>query len=389
MTPRGGLAHTAAGNEARVSDSTQNPGDAPPDSGTTTEGGAARGRPRRPAQGLLPAVWETWEDERLLDLRLCDLRLQLNGSPIDPLIRQVLKELRAKGLRFRPHFWIADDWFTPDGVPGVAVPFYVVHPRLARIEQSFMLEVEGGTPEWALRILRHEVGHAIENAFRLRRRKKRRELFGSTAQPYPDSYIPRPYSKSYVNHLESWYAQSHPDEDFAETFAVWLTPGSEWAKRYAGWKALRKLEYVDTLMKELAGRPPLVANRRRVDALPTLRKTLREHYDDRLHHYGIDEPDLYDRDLKKLFSSGTQYAQNPTAASFIQRVRRETRRLVRRWTGEYQYTIDQVLADMITRSRELGLRLTGPEEQARQEFMILLTVQTMNYLHSGRHRLAL
>ena len=25
-------------------------------------------------------------------------------------------------------------------------------------------------------------------------------------------------------HLDPWYAQSHPDEDFAETFAVWLTP---------------------------------------------------------------------------------------------------------------------------------------------------------------------
>lgn len=350
------------------------------------EGGSAP--PRRP-RPLLPPVWEGWDDERLLDLRLCDLGLRLRGSPVEPLVRQVQRDLRAKGLRFRPHFWIGDDWFCPDGVPGVSIPFYVVHPRLARLEQSFMLEVEGGTPEWGLRILRHEVGHAIENAYRLRRRKRRRELFGPTSLPYPESYKPRPYSKSYVLHLESWYAQSHPDEDFAETFAVWLTPGSDWARRYAGWKALRKLEYVDALMRELAGQPPLVTNRRRVEAISTLRKTLREHYDERLHHYGIDEPDLYDRDLKKLFSSAPQYASNPTAASFIQRVRRETRRLVRRWTGEYQYTIDQVLADMIARCRELGLRLSGPEADARQQFLVLLTVQTMNYLHSGRHRLAL
>jgi len=146
-----------------VSDSTQNPGGISPDSGTATKAGGGRARALRPARGLPPGVWETWEDERLLDQRLCDLRLQLRHSPVEPLIRQVLKELRAKGLRFRPHFWIADDWFTPDGVPGVAIPFYVVHPRLARIEQSFMLEVEGGTPEWGLRILRHEVGHAIQD----------------------------------------------------------------------------------------------------------------------------------------------------------------------------------------------------------------------------------
>ena len=122
----------------------------------------------------------------------------------------------------------------------IAIPFYLAHPRLEKLEEAQMLEVEGGEHEWCMRILRHEAGHAIDNAFRLRRRRQRQHTFGSPSQPYPEFYTPKPYSKSFVLHLDSWYAQSHPDEDFAETFAVWLTPNSEWRQRYAGWRALRK-----------------------------------------------------------------------------------------------------------------------------------------------------
>jgi Putative zinc-binding metallo-peptidase len=349
---------------------------------------AETARPRLRAK-LPPAVWDAWDDARLLDLRFSELDLRVEGSPIEPQVQQVLRELEERGLRFRLHFWLSNDWFCPDGVPGVAIPFYMAHPRLARLEENQMLEVEGGTPEWSLRILRHEAGHAIENAYRLRRLRRRIELFGPSSQKYPDYYTPRPYSKSYVMNLDSWYAQSHPDEDFAETFAVWLTPGSDWAQRYVGWKAHEKLQYVDELMRGLAGRSPLVRTRRRVDALPSLRQTLREHYEERRRHYRVDEPDLYDRDLRRIFSNAPEHSANLSAARFLQRLRREARRIVRRWTGEYLYIVDQVLTDMIGRCRELELRLREPEEQARQEFLVFFAVQTMNYLHSGRHRQAL
>jgi hypothetical protein len=357
----------------------------------TTGAPAGRGTPRPSRSRRLtpPSVWEHWDDERLLDLRLCDLDITIEGTPLEDRIAQLYRELDGTGLAFRPHVWLSDEWFTPDGVPGIAVPFYLAHPRLARLELSQMLEVEGGTAEWCLRILRHEAGHAIENAYRLRRRGKRQRLFGPTSIPYPDSYAAKPYSRSFVVHLDAWYAQSHPDEDFAETFAVWLTPGSDWRSRYARWPALRKLEYMDDLMRELAGRPPLVANHQRIEPISGLRRTLRTHYRKRRVHYGVVEPDVYDRDLRQLFSDAPELAGRPTAAAFLTRVRREVRRLVRRWTGERQYVIDQVLHDMIERCRELGLRLAVTEEQARVEFAVLLTVQTMNYLHSGRHRFAL
>jgi hypothetical protein len=332
--------------------------------------------------------WAAFTDEQLLAVRMCDLGLVIEGTGLEQPISQINSDLGTRGLA-APRYWLSDEWFTPDGVPGVAIPFYLAHPRLAKLELAQMLEVEGADPEMCLRILRHEAGHAIDNAYRLRRRPTRRKLFGTPETPYPEYYTPKPYSKSFVQHLDHWYAQSHPDEDFAETFAVWLDPNSNWAVRYAEWPALRKLEYVDQLMRELARRKPVVKSRREVDPLRRLRKTLGEHYKNKREHYGLDHPDFYDSDLKNLFSDSPEYAKNLPAARFVQHVRRDVRATVASFTDSYQYTIDQLIVKIIARCRELNLRLTDTEEATKTDFMVFLTVQTMNYLHSGRHRVAL
>jgi hypothetical protein len=333
--------------------------------------------------------WTALSDEKLLEVRMCDLGLSIEGTEIEPRIAQLNAELEARGLAFKPHYYLSDEWFTPDGVPGIAIPFYLAHPRLAKLERAEMLEVEGADPESCLRILRHEAGHAIDNAYQLRRRPTRRRLFGNPGTEYPEYYTPKPYSKSFVQHLDHWYAQSHPDEDFAETFAVWLDPRAMWVTRYAGWPAQRKLEYMDRLMRELARRRPRVKSKRRVDPLPRLKKTLGEHYRLKREHYGLDHPDFYESDLRNLFSDAPQYAKNLSAARFVRRIRREVRGTVASFTDSYQYTIDQLLSKIIDRCRELNLRLTDSEESTKIDFMVFLTVQTMNYLHSGRHRVAL
>ncbi|HET9948977.1 MAG TPA: hypothetical protein VFQ22_08655 [Longimicrobiales bacterium] len=337
----------------------------------------------------MPDDWAQLGDEELLDLRLCDLPLTIEGTALEGRIARLISELEARELILPIHFYLSTEWFTPDDTTSMALPFYLAHPRLERLERAQMLEVEGGDEQWCMRILRHEAGHVIDNAFKLRARRKRRELFGPSSVPYPEFYAPKPYSKSYVLHLHPWYSQAHPDEDFAETFAVWLTPESDWRTRYVGWPALAKLEYVDSLMQELRGRQPRVVDATEVDPLRRLRYTLRHHYRRKRRHYGVDHPHFYDRDLRKLFSDAPEHARNVTAARFISRIRKPVRRLVASWTGIYQYTVDQVIEDMITRCRELELRLAVPEEQARTGFTVLVTVQTMNYLHSGRHRVAL
>jgi hypothetical protein len=332
--------------------------------------------------------WPEYSDEQLLDVRMSDLPLAIEGT-LATRIDQLRSELDARDLRLPIHFYLSDEWFTPDGATAIAIPFYLAHSRLEKLEETQMFEVEGGEHEWCMRILRHEAGHVFDNAFRLRRRRLRQQTFGPPSKPYPEFYTPKPYSKSFVLHLDAWYAQSHPDEDFAETFAVWLTPSSEWRQRYAGWRALGKLEYMDSLMHSLRHDAPRLQNPEEIDPLSTLRTTLRQHYRNKRRHYGVDYPHFYDRDLRRLFSDAPDFADQMTAAQFINRIRRQVRRAVAGWTGIYQYTIDQVLEDMIERCRELKLRLAVPEDHARQEFTVLLTVQAMNYLHSGGHRLFL
>ncbi|HUK35541.1 MAG TPA: putative zinc-binding metallopeptidase [Vicinamibacterales bacterium] len=333
--------------------------------------------------------WASLPDDKLLEVRMCDLGLAIDGTDLEARIAAVNAELDARGLSFRPRYWLSDEWFTPDGVPGVAIPFYLAHPRLAKLELAQMLEVEGADEVSCLRILRHEVGHALDNAYALRRRPTRRRLFGNPATEYPEYYTPKPYSKSFVHHLDHWYAQSHPDEDFAETFAVWLDPKSNWTALYSGWPARRKLEYMDRLMREIATRRPSVNSKREVDPLSRLRKTLGEHYRKKREHYGLDHPDFYDSDLRNLFSDAPAYAKNLPAARFVRKIRKEVRSTVASFTDSYQYTIDQLLEKIITRCRELNLRLMDSEDATKADFMVFLTVQTMNYLHSGRHRVAL
>ena len=331
---------------------------------------------------------DAMSDEALLDMRMCDLKLTIRDTPLEQRIEQLNEELLHRGLKCRPHCWLSEEWFSPDGIPGIAIPFYLAHPRLMRLERKQLLEVEGGTHEWCMKILRHEAGHAIDTAFRLRRKASYRKMFGKPSVPYPDYYQPQPSSRDYVHHLEMWYAQAHPLEDFAETFAVWLRPGSRWRTRYRDWPAIKKLQTVDNYMKSINGTKPPVQSRITADPLSRIRKTLRTHYARKREHYELDYPSIYDNDLRRLFSTDPAHKRNPTAAAFLSRVRGELRRSVARWTGEYSYSIDQVVQEMIERCRELKLRVGGPQDELKRDAMILVAVRTTNFLHEGRHRVA-
>ena len=328
-------------------------------------------------------------DEQLLDMRFCDVPLRIEGTPLESRVATLYEELEARGLKLKPHTWLSEEWFTPDDVPGFAIPFYLAHPRLSRLERLQMLEVEGGTKSECLKIMRHEAGHAIDNAFGLHNQTRYQELFGSFTTPYPDWYKPEPNSRDYVLHLPAWYAQAHPAEDFAETFAVWIRPGSGWKKRYAGWPAIRKLEYVDQVMRELAGELPPDESRDRIEELPKIKKTLRDHYKRKREHYALRWPPDYDRALFRIFSSepGRNFA--PRAAEFLLRHRRTLCREVAEGTGVHQYAINQMLSHMISRCRELKLGLNLTMDHTWQKVLVTLTVQTMNGVHSGYHRLAL
>lgn len=327
--------------------------------------------------------WADLEYEELLDVRLCDLGLTLEGSPLQGRVDLLYEELERRGLRFRPHVWLSTGWFTPDGVTGFAAPFFLAHRRLARIEHQQMFEVEGGSHSWCMKLLRHEAGHAIDNAYRLHSRPTWRKVFGSFARRYDATYLPNPTSKRYVQNLDYWYSQSHPAEDWAECFAIWLQPGSRWRRRYEGWPALKKLEYVDDLMGRLPARQR-VSCRRRPDSLPRLRMTLREYYQRKQEHYGADGPGDYDHLLERLFTADQGYRHRPTAASFLRRHRAELRGRVAALTGQYRYVVDQALREMIRGCKKQRLRLMRGERETRVGAAILLAVLTASYLGGRR-----
>ena len=334
--------------------------------------------------------WEKLPDSELLNLRLRDLGVRVEGTWIEECLDDLYEELARRDLRFRPHAWLSTDWFVPGNIPGIAIPFFLAHPRLMKLERRFMLEAEGGTRPEMMKILRHECGHALDNAFRITRQRGRRELFGDLSTRYPEHYRPNPASRHFVHHLRLYYAQSHPLEDFAETFAVVIASRNDgWRKRYAGWPALKKLEYVDKMLDRLAGRPPVHRSREKPDSLPTITITLGEYYAEKRQQYLVSYPDIYDADLRRLFSNDPKHSHKELASRFLRRNSREIRQLVANWTGEYQFTLEQVLKDMIGRSRELKLRAAGPERRLRMEFAILLTVKTMDFHYSRRNWFAL
>ncbi|HQU42225.1 MAG TPA: putative zinc-binding metallopeptidase [Pirellulales bacterium] len=334
-------------------------------------------------------AWSHLDDEALLDLRFSDLGLKIEGTELEPRIERLYAELDARHIALHPHCWLSEEWFSPDGVPGIALPFYLAHPRLMQLEDHIMLDVEGGSDESCMRILRHEAGHALDTAFRLHRRRDWQRVFGKASKPYPDYYQPRPQSRRYVLHLNSWYAQAHPSEDFAETFAVWLAADSDWHREYAGWAAKRKLEYVDALMTGIAGGKPAVRARRRVEPLAEIRKTLRAHYEEKHARFIAGHAGSIDRGLRRLFSPSPGRITQETAAEFLRRTREELRRVVADMSGEHEYTVDQVLQDLILRCRQLRLYRHQPQRKSEEEAAALLALHTRNYLENGQHRFAL
>jgi len=341
---------------------------------------------RDAAPAAVDPPWAVLKDEELLALRICDLGVRIEGSELEPRVAQLYAELEARGLHFRPPCYLGDEWFSPAGVPAIAIPFYLVHPRLKSLELHQMMEVEGGTPEWCLRLLRHECGHAIDHAYRFSTTRSWQDVFGSSDIRYtPESYRPRPYSRSFVRHLDNWYAQAHPDEDFAETFAVWLaTPAEQWREHYHGWKALEKLAYVETLMNQAAQKPPVVTGGRRISEARRLKKTLARYYAERRKMYAEDFPDFYDADLRAIFSTGEPGEES--AAHFMRKSQPLLQASIVRWTGQRKYTVNVLLRRLIQRCR--GLKLAVPRDQVRLtvEVTTYLAALLTNHLHTGRFK---
>lgn len=324
-----------------------------------------------------------WEGERrnLLGRRISELGLSLAGSPLEALVEQLYAELSARGLGFRPPVYLSDQWGCPEGTPLIGVPFYLADPRLSRIEAEEAIEVEDERD--IMRFLRHEAGHAFNYAYRLHDRSDWRQLFGPYSRPYRERYHADPFSREFVRHILGWYAQKHPDEDFAETFAVWLTPDLDWRAQYAGWPALRKLEYVDRVMQEVGATAPTVPDPT-PDDLPVqaMHYTVAEHYAEMRESIPIEDERHFDGDLRTLFASAEEAPGGESAARFIRQHRREVVARIAYWTGEGAPIVAAFIDFLARRATELDLRVRGLEASTLIELTAFGTAIMMNHRYT-------
>jgi hypothetical protein len=297
------------------------------------------------------------EVQEILSKPIQQLGLKLEGSPLERFVQQLYKELDAKGLkRFRPKCYLTDEWGCPNMEPVIGIPFYLADPKLQRLE-SEMNDIED--TRQIMMYMRHEAGHAFNYAYALYKTQEWRDLFGPFRRPYRDNYKPVPFSRQFVRHMEGWYAQKHPDEDFAETFAVWLTPRSNWRKRYNGWGAMKKLLYMDRTGRKLGNTDPQQLT---PGELP------------------------FDTDLRDIFNVSKRRRKNVRPAVDLLR---ENRKVlvdkVNYWTGVQRPLVKKLVETIEAKVSDLGLRADIKcERESLTEVAVYATALAMNYITRGK-----
>jgi hypothetical protein len=323
------------------------------------------------------------EARQLLPMRIRDLGMSLESSPVGELVNHLYQELEAKGLhRFRPHCYLSDEWGSPSGEPVIGIPFYLGDRRVAHLE-DLVNDIE--TEREVMIYLRHEAGHAFSHAYDLYKTDEYQELFGSVRKPYRQDYAFVPFSRDYVRHIPGWYAQKHPDEDFAETFAVWLDPHSHWQSRYAGWGAMRKLQYVDRIARAFSDVAPFREGETDI-TVDEMEQTVEE----MLHEYHVDESpyikDLaLDTDLIDIFSMIG--GETRPASEMLREHRRDLVDKVHEWMG-VRRTLLRALVDAICKQLD-ELQLVTVRARSRQqmvELTVYITSLSMTFL-TGKQRL--
>lgn len=319
----------------------------------------------------------------VLQARIKDLELHLKGTRLERFIEKLYEELEAKGISLRPHCYLSDQWGCPSGVPVIGIPFYLADPKLTQIEDHL-----GGGAEDEREImmyLRHEAGHALNYAYKLYESDEWKKLFGDFGKPYLETYKPRPFSRKYVLHISGWYAQKHPDEDFAETFAVWLTPDSRWSERYKGWGAIKKLQYMDTVVAKLGRTPAVVTLDTRDVDVGEMEETVLDHYRQRQLAEKIDLQigEQLDQDLINLFEAPA--AGDVRADTLIRAERQGLIAAVTQYSGVSRAVVVSVLEHLTERTT--ALHLTVKREKApiyTTRLTSLVTALAMNFLYTDR-----
>jgi hypothetical protein len=334
-----------------------------------------------------------FQEANLSSRPIRDLGLRIEGTRLEAVIDEFLGELARAGIsRVEPRFYLSSEWGVPFGTVAIAIPFYLASPELTRLQAERTGHVEGLGRADLLRYLRHEMGHVINYAYRLYESEEWVERFGSMTQPYREEYRPEPFSRRFVRHLPGWYAQKHPDEDWAETFAVWMTPGHDWRAEYAGWRdALGKLEYCAAVMEDLNRRDPLVTDAELDEDVGEISYTLEQYYRGWDGESG-DLPPGMDGALRAIFEDlgrpedlSTDAPRRP-AADLIRRLGSDLPADVYRWTGHFPERTRRLLAHLADRAAALDQVYPADRElPAVIALTTLVTALAMSHVQSGSY----
>ena len=321
--------------------------------------------------------------DELLSRPIRELGLKLEGSPVKRSVEQLYRELEAKGLsKFRPAVYLTDEWGCPSGEPIIGIPFYLAHTALAQLEKENR-DLEDARE--IMMYLRHEAGHAFTYAYKLHKLPEWKRLFGPFRRPYRDNYRPQPFSRNYVRHLPGWYAQKHPDEDFAETFAVWLTPRSNWRKKYRGWGAMEKLRYLDGLARRLANAEPARKTGRTDITVDEMESTVAEFYHQAPKEELAATEVAHDTDLREMFAVSRRRKTALTAKEFLHRHRKAVIDKAAYWTGAQRPLIKSLIDSIEQRAEELDLRADAKRESEHlAEITAYVTALVMTYVTKGK-----
>jgi len=320
--------------------------------------------------------------QAILDKPIRELGLKIEGSPLDRFVQQLYRELEGKKLlKFRPACYLTDEWGCPSGEPVIGIPFYLASVEVSQLEKATN-DLEDSRE--IMMYLRHEAGHAFNYAYKLHRTPEWKQLFGPFRRPYHDNYRPIPFSRNHVRYLAGWYAQKHPDEDFAETFAVWLTPRSGWRKRYRGWGAMAKLRYMDRIARELGNTDP-VRRRGQTDiTVDEMEMTVGEFY--RRDGEGIALGELaLDPDLRDIFDAPKRRKSAKPAQQFLRDHRKTVVDKVAYWTGAQRPLIKKLLESIEEKVGELKLFADANREAEHLiQITVYATALAMNYMARGK-----
>lgn len=322
--------------------------------------------------------------QEILSKPIREMGLKVEGSPIERFVLQFYRELERKGLKkFRPQCYLSDEWGCPSEEPVIGIPFYLADPKLQRLERE-MNDLEDSRQ--IMMYMRHEAGHAFNYAYQLFKTPEWRELFGPFRRPYRDFYRPVAFSRQYVRHMEGWYAQKHPDEDFAETFAVWMTPRSQWRKRYKGWGAMKKLLYMERIGKRFSNVEPLVAHGTADITVEQMDVTVADFYD-KAAEQQLSPGDLtLDSDLMDIFNASRRRKKGVRPAiEFLRENRKTITDKVTYWTGVQRPLLKKLIEAIEARVAELKLNVDiSSERQHLTELVTYTTALAMNYISRGK-----